>query len=111
LAVADEKVSANTPWRDSPGIAVLPKLREQGVLPTRGAPPRIQDRSAERSLLAARVAEEAAQTEAARRRLATNRETRLSELGRLDSSSFRLFLRCWARLSPARRIPTSPWSG
>jgi uncharacterized protein (TIGR02677 family) len=43
-------------------------------------------------LLAARVAEEAAQTEAARQRLATNRETRLSELGRLDSSSFRLFL-------------------
>jgi len=92
LAVTDAKVSANTTWRDSPGIAVLPKLREQGVLPTRGTPPRIQDRSAERSLLAARVAEEAAQTEMARQRLATNRDTRLSELGRLDASSFRLFL-------------------
>ena len=48
LAICDEKVGANTPWRDSPGIAVVPKLREQGVLPTRGAPPRIHDRSAER---------------------------------------------------------------
>ncbi len=108
LAVADEKVSANTPWRDSPGIAVLPKLREQGVLPTRGAPPRIQDRSAERSLLAARVAEEAAQTEAARQRLATNRETRLSELGRLDSSSFRLFLTLLGEALASQTDPDKP---
>jgi hypothetical protein len=64
LAVAHERVSAATPWRDSPGISVLPKLREHGVLPTRGAPPRILDRSAERSLLAARVAAEAAQVPA-----------------------------------------------
>jgi len=108
LAVADEKVSANTPWRDSPGIAVLPKLREQGVLPTRGAPPRILDRSAERSLLAARVAKEAAQTEAARQRLATNGETRLSELGRLDSSSFRLFLTLLGEALASQTDPDKP---
>jgi uncharacterized protein (TIGR02677 family) len=101
LAVADEKVSANTPWRDSPGIAVLPKLREQGVLPTRGAPPRILDRSAERSLLAARVAKEAAQTEAARQRLA-------SELGRLDSSSFRLFLTLRGEALASQTDPDKP---
>lgn len=92
LAITDEKISANTPWRSAPGIAVLPKLREQGVLPTRGAPAKILDRSRERALLAARVAQEAAQTEAARAFLATNRETRLSELGRLDAQVFRLFL-------------------
>ena len=92
LAITDEKISANTPWRSAPGITVLPKLREQGVLPTRGAPPRILDRSKERAALAARVAEEAAQTEAARAYLVTNRETRLSELGRLDAPAFRMFL-------------------
>jgi uncharacterized protein (TIGR02677 family) len=108
LAVADEKVSANTPWRDAPGIAVLPKLREQGVLPTRGAPPRIVDRSAERGLLAARVAEEAAQTESARQRLATNRETCLSELGFLDASAFRLFLVLLGEALAAQTDPDEP---
>jgi uncharacterized protein (TIGR02677 family) len=73
-------------------VEVFPQLREQGVLPVRGAPPRIQDRSAERAQLAARAAEEAAQTEAARRRLATGRQVRLSELGALDRHAFRLFL-------------------
>jgi uncharacterized protein (TIGR02677 family) len=87
---------------------VLPKLREQGVLPTRGAPPRILDRSAERSLLAARVGKEAAQTEAARQRLATNGETRLSELGRLDSSSFRLFLTLLGEALASQTDPDKP---
>jgi uncharacterized protein (TIGR02677 family) len=108
LAVTDAKVSANTPWRDSPGIAVLPKLREQGVLPTRGAPPRILDRSAERGLLAARVAAEAAQTEAARQRLATNSDTRLSELGRLDAASFRLFLTLLGEALAGQTHPDEP---
>ena len=92
LAVTDEKIGANTPWHAAPGIPVLPKLREQGVLPTRGSPTKIIDRSKERELLAARVAEEVAQTEAARTRLATNRELRLSELGELDAPAFKLFL-------------------
>jgi uncharacterized protein (TIGR02677 family) len=108
LAIADEKVSANTPWRDAPGISVLPKLREQGVLPTRGAPPRIMDRSKERTLLAARVAEEAAQTESARLHLATNRETRLSDLGRLDTSTFRLFLTLLGEALAAQTNPEDP---
>ena len=108
LTVADERVNATTPWRDSPGIVVLPKLREQGVLPTRGAPPRIQDRSRERSVLAARVAEEAAQTEAARQRLATNRDTRLSQLGHLDASSFRLFLTLLGEALASQTDPNQP---
>jgi len=108
LAVTDEKVSANVPWRDAPGITVLPKLREQGVLPTRGAPPRILDRSEERNLLAARVAEEAAETESARQRLATNRETRLSELGRLDKSTFRLFLTLLGEALATQTDPDEP---
>jgi uncharacterized protein (TIGR02677 family) len=108
LAATDEKASANTPWRDSPGIAILPKLREQGVLPTRGLPPKILDRSAERGLLAARVAEEAAQTESARRHLATNHEIRLSELGRLDRQTFRLFLTLLGEALAAQTNPDEP---
>lgn len=92
IAIAETKVSANTPWPEAPPVPIHPKLREQGALATRGAPPKIIDRSRERSLLAKRVAQEAEQTEAARRRLATNRETRLSDLGYLDTRAFRLFL-------------------
>jgi len=92
LAITDEKIGAHTSWRDAPGISVLPKLREQGVLPTRGAPPKILDRSKERAVLAERVAQETAQTEAARAFLAKSGETRLSQLGRLDAQAFRMFL-------------------
>jgi len=108
LAITDEKITANTPWREAPGVTVLPKLREQGVLPTRGAPPRILDRSRERAMLAARVAEEAAQTEAARARLATSREARLSELGHLRASEFRLFLSLLGEALAAQTNPDEP---
>jgi uncharacterized protein (TIGR02677 family) len=108
LAITEEKISANTPWRSAPGIAVLPKLREQGILPTRGAPPRILDRSRERAVLAARVAEEASQTEAARAYLATNRETRLSEFGRLDTPAFRMFLTLLGEAVAAQTKPDEP---
>jgi len=108
LAITEEKISANTPWRSAPGIAVLPKLREQGVLPTRGAPPRILDRSRERAFLAARVAEEAAQTEAARADLATNREICLSEFGRLEAPAFRMFLALLGEALSAQTNPDEP---
>jgi uncharacterized protein (TIGR02677 family) len=108
LAVIDEKISANTPWREAPAVPVLPKLREQGVLPTRGAPPKILDRSKERTLLAARMAEEAEQTESARKHLATNRETRLSELGELNASTFRLFLILLGEALTAQTDPDEP---
>jgi uncharacterized protein (TIGR02677 family) len=93
LALAAESdVSASTSWRDAPPIVLHPLLRERGVLPTRGAPPKIRDRSLDRERLAARMAHEAVQTERARRRLATGRETRLSELGTLDRHAFGFFL-------------------
>lgn len=108
LAITEERISANTPWRSAPGIAVQPKLREQGILPTRGPPPKILDRSRERAALAARVAEEVAQTEAARAHLATNRETRLSELGRLDTPAFRMFLTLLGETLAAQTSPDEP---
>jgi uncharacterized protein (TIGR02677 family) len=92
LTTKDPEVGAGIAWKDAPPVEVFPQLREQGILPTRGAPPRIKDRSLERAQLAARVAQESAQTEVARRRLADGRETRLSELGHLDRHAFRLFL-------------------
>lgn len=105
LAVKSDTTAANTSWRDAPAVEVFPLLREQGVLPTRGALPKIRDRTAERALLAARVKEETAQTEAARRRLATGREMRLSEIGALDRHAFRLFL---ALLGDALASQTHP---
>lgn len=91
LASADE-CSPTTPWRDAPSIELHPQLRERGRLPTRGGPPKVRDRSAERAELAARVAREAEETERARRQLATGEATKLSELGRLDRQTFGLFL-------------------
>lgn len=92
LTIKHDNIGAGVSWKDAPAVEVFPQLREHGVLPTRGAPPKIRDRSLERAHLAARVAEESAQTAAARRQLATGRETRLSELEVLDRHSFRLFL-------------------
>lgn len=108
LKVPEEDVGAAASWKEAPPVEIFPLLREQGALPTRGAPPRIQDRSAERAQLAARAAEEAAQTDAARRRLATGRETRLSELGMLDRHAFRLFLTLLGEALAAQTHPDKP---
>jgi uncharacterized protein (TIGR02677 family) len=92
LTAPGEAPAASLPWRDAPAIALHPKLREQGTLPTRGGPPKILDRSRERELLARRLQAESAQIDAARRRLAQGRPLRLSELGTLDRQAFGLFL-------------------
>jgi uncharacterized protein (TIGR02677 family) len=108
LTVKSDGISATTSWKDAPAVEVYAQLREQGVLPTRGAPPKIRDRSAERELLAAKVAEEHAQTEAARQRLATGKQTRLSELGLLDKHAFRLFLTLLGEALASQTSPESP---
>lgn len=87
-----DPVAAGTSWAAAPPILVSPRLRATGTTSKRGAPPRVVDRSEERRVLAARLAQEAAQTEMARRRLATGLPTRLSELGLLDAGAFGLFL-------------------
>lgn len=99
---------ATTPWRDAPAAAIHPKLRERGALPTRGGPTRIADRSRERALLAERTAEEAAQTEAARRRLAARGDTTLSQLGPLNAPEFRLFLALLGDALAAQPHPDAP---
>ncbi|MDN5870244.1 MAG: TIGR02677 family protein [Nitrococcus sp.] len=93
LALTTEAdVAAATSWTVAPAIAIHPTLRERGRLPTAGGPPRIRDRASERAWLGRQMAEEAAQTRAARKRLATEGIVRLSELGRLDRHAFALFL-------------------
>jgi uncharacterized protein (TIGR02677 family) len=66
------------------------------------------DRSKERAALAERVAQETAQTEAARTLLASTGETRLSELGPLDVQSFRLFLTLLGEALAAQTNPDEP---
>jgi uncharacterized protein (TIGR02677 family) len=79
-------------WADAPPLRIHPRLREYGEAAPRGPLPRVRDRADARRLLALELAEEARQVEAARRRLATRRPTRLSELGPLDPHAFGLFL-------------------
>jgi uncharacterized protein (TIGR02677 family) len=81
-----------TSWAEAPPVRVHPRLREQGELTPRGAPPHVRARDTERAMLTARISAERAQIDAARAILATGRATRLSALGTLDAQAFRLFL-------------------
>lgn len=108
LAVPDEDVPATTSWAKAPAVEIIPRLRERGQLAPRGAPPRVRDRSGERELLAQRLAEENAQVQAARIRLANGKATRLSELERLDRHEFRLFLALLAEALSAQSRPDHP---
>ncbi len=87
-----EDLPAGTSWIDAPPLQINPRLREYGELAPRGPLPRVRDRSDERALMAQRLSEESRQVDVARKRLATGRQVRLSELGALDMQSFDLFL-------------------
>lgn len=86
-------VPASVSWLDAPQTEIAPRLRATGRYARPGPQRRVADRSAEREYLARHAAAERAQTEAARRRLATGRPARLSDLGPLDDAEFGLFLR------------------
>lgn len=93
LAVqAEDEIPASTSWLDAPPLSINPQLREYGEAAPRGQPPRVRDRSQERAQVAQHLAEESRQVEAARRRLANGRPTRLSALGTLGTHEFGLFL-------------------
>ena len=91
-ADAWENLPAGTAWRDAPPIRISPQLRKTGAYERRGKPNQVRDRSAERDFLRTRAQREAAETAAARQRLATAGPTVLSDLGVLDPGAFRLFL-------------------
>ncbi|GAA1899855.1 TIGR02677 family protein [Streptantibioticus ferralitis] len=91
----DADPAATTPWAEAPPLEISPRLRETGSYERRGMPTRVADRTAARQVLAEQVELEAAQTAAARARLATDGPMLLSELAGpdgLDPHAFRLFL-------------------
>jgi uncharacterized protein (TIGR02677 family) len=90
-----EQPAPNTPWDQAPALRISPRLRETGSYERRGAQNRVADRSAARAALEEHAEREAAQTAAARARLATDGPTLLSDLAGpdgLDRQAFRLFL-------------------
>ncbi len=89
---ADAELPATTRWFDAPPLTIHPRLREYGEAAPRGPLPRVKDRAEARARLAQELTEESLQVEAARRRLATGRVTRLSDLGDLDVHTFGVFL-------------------
>ncbi|WP_394428860.1 TIGR02677 family protein [Streptomyces sp. SGAir0957] len=93
LAVRDATpVPPATPWADAAPLRISPQLRRTGSYERRGKPRRVADRSAGRRRLAEIAARQSAEISAARERLVTDGETRLSELGELDPVAFGLFL-------------------
>lgn len=89
---ADAELPASTSWADAAPLRIHPRLRKYGEAAPRGPLPRIRDRAEERALLKQRLAQESLQVEAARKRLATGKTARLSELGELDTPAFGLLL-------------------
>ncbi|MEU7725139.1 TIGR02677 family protein [Streptomyces sp. NPDC040724] len=83
---------AATSWAEAEPLRISPQLRRTGSYERRGKPRKVEDREEARRLLAETAAKQAAETAAARARLATDGITRLSGLGELDPASFRLFL-------------------
>ncbi|OII65663.1 TIGR02677 family protein [Streptomyces sp. CC53] len=91
-ARAARPVPAATPWAEAEPLRISPQLRRTGSYERRGKPRKVEDREERRRALAETAAKQAAETAAARARLATDGVTRLSEFGELDPASFGLFL-------------------
>lgn len=85
-------VQASTPWAEAEPLRISPQLRRTGSYERRGRIRRVQDRSAERRQLAEFAEQQAKETAAARARLATEGEIRLSRIGELDPLAFGFFL-------------------
>jgi uncharacterized protein (TIGR02677 family) len=102
-----DPVPPATAWRDAPPLRISPQLRRSGSYERRGQPNRVIDRSLARRLLAEQASREAEQTAAARAALATSGPVRLSQLGELDPTAFRLFLALLGDALAARE-PGSP---
>ncbi|MBS2961899.1 TIGR02677 family protein [Actinocrinis puniceicyclus] len=87
-----EPVPASVSWEDAPGLRISAQLRRTGAYERRGKARAVQDRGEAKQRLAELARKQAEQTAAARARLATRGEVRLSDLGELDPEAFRLFL-------------------
>lgn len=99
----DRPVPVTAAWSDAPPLHISPQLRRTGSYERRGRPNRVRDRGADRERLRARAAEEAAQTEAARRQLLTDGPARLSSLDPIEAEAFPMFLALLGDALAARR--------
>ncbi|MDT0304848.1 TIGR02677 family protein [Streptomonospora wellingtoniae] len=88
----EEPEPAATPWAEARSVQISPQLRRTGQYERRGRPRKVTDRSAERRHLAEYARRQAEEVAAARARLDTGGEIRLSDIGELDPAAFRLFL-------------------
>ena len=102
-----DPVPPSTPWAEAPPLEISPRLRRTGSYERRGKPSRVTDRSEQRRHLAALAEREAAELAAARAQLVSEHPVRLSDIGRLDTDAFRLFLGllgdALTALTPGRR--------
>jgi uncharacterized protein (TIGR02677 family) len=87
-----DPVPASVSWEDAPSLRISAQLRRTGAYERRGKARAVQDRGEAKRHLAELARKQAEQTAAARARLATRGEVRLSDLGELDTEAFRLFL-------------------
>ncbi|MER6300857.1 TIGR02677 family protein [Kitasatospora sp. NPDC001539] len=87
-----EPVPPSASWYEAPGVRISPQLRRTGSYERRGRNRAVQDRAEAKAYLAELARKQADQAAAARARLATRGEVRLSDLDELDRDSFRLFL-------------------
>jgi uncharacterized protein (TIGR02677 family) len=83
---------ADTSWLKAPPLAIASPLWKFGTYSRTGRLSRVIDRTAEKQKLAAAAREESLRIQNARRRLASGRRVRLSELGLLESAEFELLL-------------------
>ena len=91
-ALEARQVPSSTSWLDGPAVPISARLRATGRYQRPGFTRPVVDRGDALRLLAEQLESEREQTEAARRRLASGRPTRLSDLGTLDQDEFALFL-------------------
>lgn len=87
-----QPVPAATPWYEAPGVRISPQLRRTGSYERRGRARAVEDRTQARQYLAQLARKQAAETAAARARLATRGQVRLGDVGELDPAAFGLFL-------------------
>ena len=103
-----EPVPASRTWAQAPPLRISPRLRATGSYQKRGAPPRMQRRDQGRDYLARQLSSEATELRAARERLATGEETRLSAFAELDTDSFGLLLQLVGDALAKAATPDSP---
>jgi uncharacterized protein (TIGR02677 family) len=111
-----QPVSASISWLDAPPIEVAPRLRKTGRSAPRGPAKAIVDRSQEKAIVAAAMADETEQLRAARERYATGQPMRLSEMGFLRTTEFALLLdfldeALTRKVKPADTVETSSSDG